>query len=212
MFESDTALLVIDVQNDFVTGGALAVPDGDAVVPLINRVAQSFGRVVLTQDWHPVGHASFASGYSDQQVFDVITLPEVGPQVLWPDHCVQDTPGAAFHPDLQIPHAQLVLRKGCHPRVDSYSAFMEADRRTLTGLAAYLQVHGVRRVVLCGLALDYCVAWSAMDARAAGFETVVLQDACRAIDARGSLAQALSDMLRAGVALHDSAEFVGAGV
>lgn len=210
MMAIETALLVIDVQNDFVHGGALAVPDGDAVVPLINHLARSFGRVVLTQDWHPVGHASFASGYPEQKVFDVITLAEDGAQVLWPDHCVQDTAGAAFHPDLQIPHAQLVLRKGCHPKVDSYSAFMEADRRTLTGLAAYLQVHGVNRVVLCGLALDYCVAWSAMDARAAGFECVVLQDACRSIDVSGSLAMALSDMQQAGVLLVDSKDFLGA--
>ncbi|SPA24522.1 nicotinamidase/pyrazinamidase [Cupriavidus taiwanensis] len=192
-------LLVIDVQNDFMPGGALAVPNGDAVVPVINRLARAFGHVVLTQDWHPAAHVSFAANHAGTQPFQMLTLP-YGEQVLWPVHCVQDTPGAALHAGLHVPHARLVIRKGHHAGVDSYSAFMEADRTTRTGLAGYLREHGVRRVFCAGLATDYCVAWSALDARAAGFEAAVIEDACRAIDLQGSLAKAWQDLGAAGVA------------
>ncbi|MEC3768464.1 bifunctional nicotinamidase/pyrazinamidase [Cupriavidus sp. SS-3] len=192
-------LLVIDVQNDFMPGGALAVPNGDEVVPVINRLARAFGHVVLTQDWHPAAHVSFAASHAGTQPFQMLTLP-YGEQVLWPVHCVQDTPGAALHAGLHVPHARLVIRKGHHAGVDSYSAFMEADRTTRTGLAGYLREHGVRRVFCAGLATDYCVAWSALDARAAGFEAAVIEDACRAIDLDGSLAKAWQDLGAAGVA------------
>ncbi|CAG9164343.1 bifunctional nicotinamidase/pyrazinamidase [Cupriavidus pampae] len=191
-------LLVIDVQYDFMPDGALAVPRGDEVVPVINRLAPAFSHVVLTQDWHPAGHASFASSHAGMQPFGLTRL-EYGEQVLWPDHCVQDTQGAALHADLYVPHARLVLRKGHHAGVDSYSAFMEADRTTRTGLAGYLREHGVRRVFCVGLATDFCVAWSALDARMAGFDVVVIEDACRAIDLDGSLAEAWRDMSAAGV-------------
>lgn len=198
-------LLVIDVQNDFMPGGALAVPHGDAVVPVINRLARAFGHVVLTQDWHPAGHVSFAASHAGTQPFQSITLP-YGPQVLWPVHCVQATPGAALHAGLDVPHARLVIRKGHHAGVDSYSAFLEADRATRTGLAGYLREHGVKRVFCAGLATDYCVAWSALDARAAGFEAAVIEDACRAIDLEGSLDKAWQDLAAAGVARVRSAD------
>ena len=193
-------LLVIDVQNDFCPGGALAVPEGDAIVPVINRLARDFTHVVLTQDWHPPGHASFASTHPGRQPFEAIELP-YGTQILWPDHCVQGTPGAAFHPDLDIPHAELVLRKGYHPAIDSYSAFQENDRKTATGLAAYLRERGFARVTLCGLATDFCVFFSAIDAAKAGFATTVVLDACRGIDRDGSIARALDEMRAAGVTL-----------
>jgi len=193
-------LLVVDVQNDFCPGGALAVPDGDAIVPAVNRLAREFAHVVLTQDWHPPGYASFASAHRGRQPFATIELP-YGPQILWPDHCVQGTPGAAFHRDLDVPHAELVLRKGFHPGIDSYSAFRENDRRTATGLAAYLRERAFARVTLCGLATDFCVLYSALDAVAAGFAATVVLDACRGIDRDGSLARALDAMRAAGVEL-----------
>ena len=179
-------------------GGALAVPKGDEVVPVINRLATRFDNVVLTQDWHPRGHASFASSHPGKKPFEKIQL-EYGEQVLWPDHCVQGTSGAAFHPDLAATHAQLVVRKGHHREVDSYSAFVEGDRKTATGLASYLRERSLRKLFFCGLATDFCVAWSALDARAAGFEASVIEDACRAIDLERSLAHAWSDMGAAGV-------------
>lgn len=191
-------LLVVDVQNDFTAGGSLAVADGDAVVPLVNRIARCFANVVITQDWHTPGHASFASSHPGHTPFETIELA-YGTQVLWPDHCVQGTPGAALHRDLDIPNAQLVLRKGFHPAIDSYSAFLEADRRTHTGLSGYLALRGIDRVFIAGLATDFCVAWSAIDARRFGFAAVVLEDACRAIDTNGSLAAAWSSMRAAGV-------------
>jgi nicotinamidase/pyrazinamidase len=175
------------------------VPDGDQVVPVVNRIARAFANVVLTQDWHTPDHVSFASSHPGMQPFETIELP-YGPQVLWPDHCVQGTPGAALHPGVAIPHAQLVIRKGHRRHVDSYSAFCEADRRTATGLAGYLRERGIRRCYLAGLATDFCVAWSAIDARTAGFEAAVVEDACRAIDTGGSLARAWADMTAAGVA------------
>lgn len=184
------ALIVVDVQNDFCPGGALAVPDGDAVVPVINRLAASYDTVVLTQDWHPAGHRSFASSHPGQVPFASITLP-YGPQVLWPDHCVQGTNGAELHPDLAVPHARLILRKGTNPAIDSYSAFTEADRVSDTGLAAWLRAVGVTAVDVCGLATDFCVAWTALDAAKAGFSVRVLGDACRAIDLDGSLNAAM---------------------
>ncbi|MBF6991298.1 MULTISPECIES: bifunctional nicotinamidase/pyrazinamidase [Cupriavidus] len=201
----DDCLLVIDVQNDFMPGGALAVPNGDEVVPVINRLARAFGHVVVTQDWHPAAHVSFAANHAGTQPFQMLTLP-YGEQVLWPVHCVQDTPGAALHAGLHVPHARLVIRKGHHADVDSYSAFLEADRTTRTGLAGYLREHGVKRVFCAGLATDYCVAWSALDARAAGFEAAVIEDACRAIDLQGSLAKAWQDLGAAGVARVMSAD------
>jgi nicotinamidase/pyrazinamidase len=195
---SDDALLVIDVQQDFLPGGSLAVPDGDAVVGPINRLGARFAHVVLTQDWHPAGHISFAASHPGHAPFGTIALA-YGTQVLWPTHCVQGTPGAALATGLDVPHAELVIRKGFRPEVDSYSAFAEADRRTPTGLAGYLRERGLRRLFLAGLATDFCVAWSAMDARRAGFDTLVIEDACRAIDANGSLDQAWRDMHAVGV-------------
>jgi nicotinamidase/pyrazinamidase len=202
------ALLVIDMQYDFMPGGALAVAEGDALVPLINRLGARFRNVVITQDWHPAGHISFASSHAGKQPFDSITLP-YGPQTLWPDHCVQASHGAALHADLYIPHAQLILRKGCNAGIDSYSAFVEADRTTQTGLAGYLKERGIDSVFVVGLALDFCVAWSALDARAAGFNTWVIGDACKAIDLNGSLAKAWQDLQAAGVTRIDSADLTG---
>jgi nicotinamidase/pyrazinamidase len=193
-------LLVVDVQNDFCPGGALAVAEGDAVVPAANRLARRFAHVVLTQDWHKPGHASFASVHPGRQPFETIAMP-YGEQTLWPDHCVQGTVGAAFHPGLDIPHAELVLRKGYHPAIDSYSAFRENDRRTATGLAAYLRERGFERVTLCGLATDFCVLYSALDAVAARFAARVVLDACRGIDIGGSVTRALDEMRAAGVEL-----------
>ena len=199
------ALIVIDAQYGFMPGGGLPVAGGDAIVPVINRIAPRFANAVLTQDWHPADHISFAANHPGRQPFDTITLA-YGPQVLWPTHCVQGTRDAALHDELRVPQAQLILRKGFHRDVDSYSAFMEADRTTTTGLAAYLHARGITQLVLCGLATDYCVAWSALDARAAGFEVAVVEDACRAIDLNGSLAKAWADMAAAGVQRIQSAE------
>jgi nicotinamidase/pyrazinamidase len=192
------ALLVIDVQNCFIPGGSLAVKEGDAIVPVINKLAKSFANVVVTQDWHTADHVSFASQHKDKKPFETVKL-KYGTQVLWPDHCVQGTDGAALHKDLSIPQAQLVIRKGFHKDTDSYSAFLEADRKTSTGLAGYLKARGIKRVFLAGLATDFCVAWSALDARKAGFEAAVIEDACRGIDLDGSLAKAWADMGKAGV-------------
>ena len=190
-------LLVTDIQNDFTSGGALAVPLGEAVVPLVNELARCFAHVVLTQDWHPPGHLSFASSHPGKKPFETVQLP-YGPQILWPDHCVQATAGAALHPALDIPGAELLIRKGYNRAVDSYSAFREADGRP-TGLAGYLRERELDRVFLCGLALDFCVAFSACDARAAGFPAIVIEDACRAIDTDGSRAAATRRMAEAGV-------------
>lgn len=191
-------LLVVDVQNDFLPGGALAVPDGDAIIPLVNRLARCFAHAALTQDWHVASHASFASSHPGRAPFETIALP-YGEQVLWPDHCVQGSFGAKLSAALDTAHAELIVRKGYRRDVDSYSAFCEADRATPTGLAGYLRERGFARVFLAGLATDFCVAYSALDARRAGFEALVIEDACRAIDTRGSLAAAWSQMSDAGV-------------
>jgi nicotinamidase/pyrazinamidase len=191
-------LLVVDVQNDFCPGGALAVPGGDEIVPVVNRLARRFRHVVLTQDWHPSGHLSFASSHPGRRPFETIDL-SYGQQVLWPDHCVQATHGAAFHASLDVPHAELVLRKGYHQTIDSYSAFFENDRTTPTGLGGYLRERGLARVLLAGLALDFCVRYSAEDARRSGFAAVVIEDACRAIDLAGSLAATRESLASVGV-------------
>jgi nicotinamidase/pyrazinamidase len=188
------------VQNDFMPGGALAVPKGDEVVPLINRLAAGFDNVILTQDWHPRDHLSFATSHPGRKPFETIKLA-YGEQVLWPPHCVQATRGAALHSALDLPKAQLLIRKGHHRDIDSYSAFMEADRRTGTGLAGYLKERGLKALAVCGLATDFCVAWTALDGRAAGFDVTLIEDACRAIDLEGSLARARKDMQSAGVKL-----------
>jgi nicotinamidase/pyrazinamidase len=193
-----TVLLLVDVQNDFLPGGRLAVPRGDEVVPIANRLAARFANVILTQDWHPANHVSFASHHPGRQPFETIELP-YGRQVLWPDHCVQASRGAEFAAGLDVPHAQAVVRKGYHAHTDSYSALLEADRATPTGLAGMLRERAIRRVYVCGLATDFCVAFSAIDAQAAGFETWVIEDACRAIDTRGSLAAAHRALAAAGV-------------
>jgi len=200
------ALLVVDVQNGFLPGGGLGVEDGHTIIPTINRMAEHFEVVVLTQDWHPQDHISFAVNHLGKNPFDVIDLP-YGKQTLWPVHCVQGTFDAELAADLHIPHAQLVIRKGHHKSVDSYSAFLEADKTTPTGLAGYLRERGVSSVYICGLATDFCVAWTALDARAFGFATTVIEDATCAIDVNGSLAQAWDDMHAAGVHRIDSSRF-----
>ncbi|MCH7540619.1 MAG: bifunctional nicotinamidase/pyrazinamidase [Proteobacteria bacterium] len=194
----DDVLLVVDVQNDFCPGGALAVTDGDAVVPLANRLGRTFSHVLLTQDWHPPGHQSFASAHPGRQPFETIQAA-YGAQTLWPDHCVQGTEGAAFHPELDLTQAELIIRKGFRPEIDSYSAFFENDRKTATGLGGYLRQRGFTRIFLVGLATDYCVHYSAVDAVGEGFQAVVIEDACRAIDLDGSLAEARENMAKAGV-------------
>ena len=196
----DEALIVIDVQNDFCPGGALAVTEGDRIVPGLNALMAEFGCVVLTQDWHPADHASFADNHPGAAPFSLMQMA-YGPQVLWPRHCVQGSAGAAFHPDLKTDPAQLVIRKGFRPGIDSYSAFFENDRQTATGLEGYLRNRGIKRLVLAGLATDYCVAYSALDAVRQGFSATVLEGACRAIDLDGSLAGARDEMRAAGVAL-----------
>ncbi|HEV2549401.1 MAG TPA: bifunctional nicotinamidase/pyrazinamidase [Stellaceae bacterium] len=201
-------LLVIDVQNDFCPGGALAVPSGDEVVPVVNRLGAAFTHVVLTQDWHPERHHSFASAHPGRKPFETIDLAD-GPQTLWPDHCVEDAPGAAFHPALRLPHAELVLRKGFRRSIDSYSAFYENDKRTPTGLAGYLRERGFRRVFLVGLATDFCVHYSAVDARREGFAAVLVEDGCRAIDLDGSLADAMARMRAVGVEFTTSDTIAG---
>ena len=185
-FGDGDVLIVVDVQNDFCPGGALAVPRGDEVVPVVNGLATRFRNVVLTQDWHPRGHLSFASSHPGRQPFETVTAA-YGPQVLWPDHCVQNTPGAAFHDALDIPHAALIVRKGMDRAIDSYSALYENDRKTPTGLTGYLRERGFSRVFLAGLALDFCVRFSAEDARREGFAVFVIEDGCRGIDVAGSV-------------------------
>ncbi|MHA3983663.1 bifunctional nicotinamidase/pyrazinamidase [Acinetobacter venetianus] len=192
------ALIVVDVQNGFTPGGNLAVDQADQIIPLINLLATKFDHVVLTQDWHPEQHISFAENHLHKQPFETIEL-NYGTQVLWPKHCVQGSHDAAFHPDLNIPTAQLIIRKGFHPDIDSYSAFMEADRKTPTGLNGYLKEHQVDTVYIVGIATDFCVAWTALDAAAFGFKTYVIEDACKAIDLNGSLQQAWQQMLDQGV-------------
>ena len=193
------ALIVIDVQNDFCPGGALAVPEGDAVVDPINAMMPDFDAVILTQDWHPAEHSSFASSHPGKAPYDMIDMA-YGPQVLWPDHCVQGTPGAAFHPNLRT-DADLIIRKGCRAQIDSYSAFFENDHETPTGLDGYLRTRGIERLTMVGLATDFCVHFSAVDAAKLGFEVTVRLDACRAIDLDGSLSAALAAMKGAGVTL-----------
>lgn len=206
---ADAALIVVDVQNCFVPGGTLPVGKGDEVVPVINKLAGAFTNIVVTQDWHTPGHASFASSYNGKKPFETTTL-KYGQQVLWPDHCVQGTDDAALHKDLKLPTAQLIIRKGYNKGVDSYSAFEEADRKTVTGLAGYLKARGIKTVYVTGLATDFCVAWTAMDARKAGFACYVVEDACRAIDLNGSLAAAWKQMEAKGVKRIQSADVEGA--
>lgn len=191
-------LLAVDVQNDFCPGGALAVPRGDEVVPLINRLGERFSRVVLTQDWHPAGHLSFASSHAGRKPYETIEAA-YGRQILWPDHCVQGTAGAEFHKGLRIPHAELILRKGYHRDIDSYSAFFENDRKTRTGLAGYLRERGLSRIFVAGLAFDFCVRFSAEDGRRDGFEVVVIEDACRGIDVEGSVAATRRSLAELGI-------------
>jgi nicotinamidase/pyrazinamidase len=194
----DDLLLIVDVQNDFCPGGALAVADGDAVVPVINRLAERFAHIALTQDWHPSGHSSFATSHPGSAPLETVSM-RYGRQTLWPDHCVQGTPGAAFHPQLATERAEIVIRKGFRPEIDSYSAFHENDRCTPTGLAGYLRERGFKRIFLAGLATDFCVHYSAVDARRLGFEAVVVEAGCRAIDLAGSLDAAWTAMTAAGV-------------
>ena len=196
--DDQSALIVVDVQNCFVTGGTLPVKNGEDVVPVINRIAQGFRNVVITQDWHTPGHASFATTHPGKKAFETTQLA-YGTQVLWPDHCVQGSDDAALHKDLNIAHAQMIVRKGYNKGVDSYSAFEEADRKTSTGLGGYLKQRGIKTVFVTGLATDFCVAWTAMDARKAGFASYVVEDATRAIDLNGSLAAAWKQMAAKGV-------------
>ena len=203
----DDVLVVIDVQNGFMPGGTLPVLDGDQVVPVINRLAPAFRHVVITQDWHTQGHISFASSHPGKKPFETVQLP-YGPQVLWPDHCIQGTPDADLHKDLTIPHAELIIRKGYRQHVDSYSEFLEADREATTGLTGYLKERGLKNVYFVGLATDFCVAWSALDATRAGFSASVIEDATRAIDTDGSLTKAWRDMATTGVARISSSEII----
>jgi nicotinamidase/pyrazinamidase len=196
----EEALIVIDLQNDFCPGGALAVAGGDEIVPLVNDMIRRFDHVVLTQDWHPKGHSSFASGHPGKNPFETVTMP-YGEQTLWPDHCIQGGAGAAFHPALQWTKAELVIRKGFRKEIDSYSAFFENDHKTPTGLAGYLKERGILQVTLAGLATDFCVAYSALDAVRSGFAATVVMDACRAIDLGGSLAAMTDRMKATGVTL-----------
>lgn len=202
MLDSDV-LLVVDVQNDFCDGGALAVPRAEEIIPLVNRLAARFGNVVLTQDWHPREHQSFASAHPGRKPYEVIPA-SYGPQVLWPDHCVQGTEGAQLHRNLEIPHAQLIIRKGFRRGIDSYSAFYENDHRTRTGLSGYLRDRALSHVYLVGLAFDFCVRYSAEDAQRDGFRATVIQDACRGIDVDGSVAGARSALANIGVELVDA--------
>ena len=195
---ASSALIVVDVQNCFLPGGSLAVKEGDHVIPVINRIAKGFENVVMTQDWHTPHHISFASTHEGKKPFEVIKLA-YGNQVLWPDHCVQGTESAQIAKDINIPQAELVIRKGFHNDVDSYSAFLEADKETHTGLAGYFKERGIDTVFITGLATDFCVAWTAIDARHAGLTAYVVEDACRGIDVGGSLAKAWADMTEAGV-------------
>lgn len=208
MSAENTALLMIDIQNDFCPGGALAVADGDGVVPVVNQLQEMFSVRILTQDWHPADHSSFADNHADGVPFSVIKMP-YGDQVLWPRHCVHGSSGAAFHQDLKTDSADLVIRKGFRSGIDSYSAFFENDQETKTGLAGYLKDRGVEKVVLTGLATDFCVCYSALDAVKSGFEVTLVTDACRAIDLEGSLAAAIEAMKQQGVRFSSSAEILG---
>jgi nicotinamidase/pyrazinamidase len=205
-FGENDVLIAVDLQNDFCPGGALAVPHGDEIVPIVNRLAARFRNVVLTQDWHPRGHLSFASSHPGKRPFETVAA-SYGPQVLWPDHCVQETPGAQFHRALQIPHAELVLRKGTNAAIDSYSTFYENDRKTPTGLVGYLRERGLTRVFLVGLALDFCVRYSAEDARREGFAVFVVEDACRGIDIDGSVAATRASLGAIGVPCLSTRDF-----
>jgi len=195
---ADDVLVVVDLQVDFLPGGRLAVANGDEVIEPIERLARRFPNLVMTQDWHPADHISFASQHKGRQPFEMIEL-DYGPQVLWPDHCVIDTPGAEFAPGLDLPEAQTIIRKGYRRAIDSYSAFRENDHETPTGLAGYLRERGLKRLFLTGLATDFCVAWTALDGVAAGFEAYLIEDACRAIDTNGSLERAWAELAKAGV-------------
>lgn len=206
--EAEDVLLVVDVQYDFLPGGHLAVAGGDDIVPLINQLGKRFRNVVLTQDWHPENHISFASQHAGKAPFDTTEL-DYGTQVLWPDHCVWNTHGAEISHDLDLPHAQMIIRKGFNRGIDSYSGFQEADRQTLTGLAGYLNERDVGRLFIVGLATDFCVAWTALDAAAGGFDVTVIEDATRAIDSNGSLEKAWADMAEAGVERTQSREILG---
>lgn len=196
--QQKTALIVVDVQRGFCPGGNLAVANADQIIPNIHRVASAFDTIVLTQDWHPADHISFADNHIDKQAYDTITL-DYGAQVLWPSHCVQGSLDADFHPDLNLPQAQMIIRKGFHQQIDSYSAFMEADQKTTTGLAGYLRERGITSVYVVGIATDFCVAWTAIDARKLGFESYVIADATKGIDLNGSLQHAWQEMLAHGV-------------
>lgn len=204
----EDVLVAVDMQYDFLPGGSLAVAGGDEIVPLINALAKKFRNVVLTQDWHPADHISFASQHEGKNPFDTVEL-DYGTQVLWPDHCVWATRGAELSADLDIPHAQLIIRKGYNRAIDSYSGFQEADRETLTGLAGYLNERDVGRLYIVGLATDFCVAWTALDGAAGGFDVTVIEDATRAIDANGSLEKAWADLAEAGVERIQSRELLG---
>jgi nicotinamidase/pyrazinamidase len=198
-------LIIIDIQNDFCPGGTLAVTGGDDVIPVIHRIAPLFNHIILTQDWHPAEHQSFASSHAGKQPFEQIEL-SYGAQTLWPDHCIQSSPGAEFHPNLNLPQAELILRKGFRPQIDSYSAFFENDRVTPTGLAGYLCERGLTRIFLAGLAYDYCVGFSALDARKLGLPAIILRDACRAIDLNGSVTHMEAEFSASGVLIIDSSE------
>ncbi len=202
------ALLVIDVQNDFCPEGKLAVTDGNAIVPIINPLIEQFRHVILTQDWHPAGHSSFATSHSGKAPFSTTAMP-YGQQTLWPDHCIQGSDGAAFHPDLQVDAAAMVIRKGTNPEIDSYSAFYENDHTTRTGLAGYLRDLRINRVFCCGLAFDYCVRYSAVDARKESFTTLVIDDACRSIDMDGSDADTRTEFKNRNIALVESHALLG---
>lgn len=206
----DTALVVVDVQNCFLPGGSLAVEKGDEIIPLINTIARLFRNVVLTQDWHTPGHISFASSHDGKKPFESVKV-DYGNQVLWPDHCVQGTEGAAISKGIDIPHAQLIIRKGYNPKVDSYSAFIEADGKLKTGLDGYFKSRGIKTVFVVGLATDFCVAWTATDARKLDFNAYVIEDACRGIDTKGSLAAAWKAMEKSGVKRIQSADLASAG-
>lgn len=206
--EPEDVLLIVDVQYDFLPNGSLAVTGGDEIVPLINQLAKKFKHVVLTQDWHPADHISFASQHEGKTPFETVEV-DYGTQVLWPDHCVWNTHGAEISHDLDVPQAQLIIRKGYNRGIDSYSGFQEADRETLTGLAGYLNERDIGRLFVVGLATDFCVAWTALDAAAGGFDVTVIEDATRAIDSNGSLEQAWADMTEAGVERVQSREILG---
>jgi nicotinamidase/pyrazinamidase len=205
-FADEDVLIAVDVQNDFCPGGALAVPHGDEVVPIVNALAARFGNVVLTQDWHPRGHLSFASSYPGKKPYEMVEAA-YGAQVLWPDHCVQATKGAAFHNSLDVPHAGLIIRKGFHRAFDSYSTFYENDRKTPTGLTGYLRDRGLTRVFLAGLAFDFCVRYSAEDARREGFAVFVIEDACRGIDLEGSVAATRASLASSGIPCINARQF-----